>query len=281
MAFPTIPTTGASRVLVLNQANTTATRTFPNLSGLTKNAGDLLIAICAVYQASGTGATFSGWTAGWTEFADFGTSGTTMGIGMAYKWSTGSETGAITVTQAGTPVGHASMILLSIPGAHASTPPEAGGFASGTAGTADPASFDPAGWAAEDTLWITVGASGETSATGTWTGMGSANFNYSNYVDTAKADTSTVGECELAVAFRQLNASSENAGPFTGNDTSNVRDCACIIAVRPAPVVVSFTPSDTGVDMSSVDSIVATKTVKGPVHTSMRRRAAHRFLTVR
>ena len=278
MAFPTIPT--GARVVSNNQANTTATRTFPNLSGLTKNAGDLLIAICCVYQASGTGATFSGWTAGWTEFADFGTSGTTMGIGMAYKWSTGSETGTIAVTQAGTPTGHASMMILSIPGAHATTPPEAGSFASGT-GAANPASFDPAGWAAEDTLWIAVGGNGETSATGTWTGMGSAPTNYSNYVDTATADTSTVGQSELAVAFRQLNASAEDVGAFTGNDTSNARDCACIIAVRPAPVVVSRTASDTGADMSSADSIVATKTVKGPVHTSMRRRAAHRFLTVR
>lgn len=83
--FPTIPTTGAGRVLTNTQANTTATRTFPNLSSLTKNSGDLLIAICVAYQTStGTNAAFSGWTAGWTEFHDSATS-TTMAIGMAYR----------------------------------------------------------------------------------------------------------------------------------------------------------------------------------------------------
>jgi len=231
MAFPTIPTVGAGRVLGNNQANTTATRTFPNLSGLTKNAGDLLIAIVVGYQTgTGTNAAFSGWTAGWTEFHDSATS-TTLAIGMAYKWSTGSETGAPTVTQAGTITGHASMMLLSIPTAHASTPPEAGSRASGT-GASNPASFDPAGWGAEDTLWIAVGASGMDSASGTWTGMGSAPTNYGSYADTATTDSSTVGQTELAVAFRQLNASAEDVGAFTGNDTSNARDAAVVIAVR-------------------------------------------------
>ena len=42
MAFPSIPTGG--RVLTTNQADTSGTRTFPSLSSLTKNSGDLLIA---------------------------------------------------------------------------------------------------------------------------------------------------------------------------------------------------------------------------------------------
>jgi hypothetical protein len=46
------PTVATGRVLTVNQANTTATRTFPDLSGLTKTPGDLLIAICVVYQSA-------------------------------------------------------------------------------------------------------------------------------------------------------------------------------------------------------------------------------------
>jgi hypothetical protein len=128
------------------------------------------------------------------------------------------------------------MMLLSIAGAHATTPPEAGGRASSTVGTANPASFDPAGWAAEDTLWIAVGGCGETAITGTWTGIASAPANYTSYADTATADTSTVGQTELAVAFRQLNASSEDVGAFT-SDTSNARDGVVVVAVRPAPPI--------------------------------------------
>jgi len=90
MAFPAIPTGG--RVLTTYQANTTATRTFPNLSSLTKNSGDLLIAIIACYDCTGNNATFGSWGGSFIEFVDQGsTTGPTMAIGAAYKWSTGSE----------------------------------------------------------------------------------------------------------------------------------------------------------------------------------------------
>lgn len=240
MAFPTIPTVAAGRVLTSNQLDTTATRTFPSLSSLTKNAGDLLIAIIVAYQSSTTNAQFSSWGGGFTEFHDSGTS-STLAIGLAYKWSTGSETGTFTVTQAGTITGDASMILLSIPGAHASTPPEAGSRADGTTAAADPAAFDPAGWGAEDTLWISVVGSGMTSGTGSWTATGTtAPTNYTDRVDTNASDTSTVGDCEAAVSFRQLNAASEDVGT-AGVDTSNARNSALVVAVRPAapPILVN------------------------------------------
>jgi hypothetical protein len=232
MAFPTIPTVAAGRILTAVQADTTATRTFPNLSGLTKNSGDLLIAIVYAYQSSATAnAVWSGWTAGWTEFADFSTT-TGIAIGAAYKFSTGSETGTISVTEAATITGHATMILLSIPGAHPSTPPEAGSFASGTSAAADPAAFDPGGWAAEETLWIAVGGTGENATTGSFTGTGSAPTNYTDFVATA-ISSDVVGGVDGAVAFRQLNATSENVGTFSV-DTSNARNSALVIAVRPA-----------------------------------------------
>lgn len=236
MAFPTIPTVAGGRVLSTNQLNTTATRTFPALSGLTKNSGDLLIAICVCYQSSLTSNVFSGWSDSFTEFHD--SSGTSeMCVGIAYKWSTGSETAAPTVTQGGTVTGDCSMFLLSIPGAHASTPPEAGSRAVGTGSAADPAAFNPTGWDAEDTLWISLVGSGMTSGTGTWTATGTtAPTNYTDRVDTNASDTSTIGDCEAAISFRQLNASSEDVGT-AGVDTSNSRNVAVVIAVRPVPFV--------------------------------------------
>lgn len=235
MAFPTIPTVAAGRVLTTNQADTSGTRTFPSLSSLTKNSGDLLIAIAIGYQSAGSsGAVFSSWGGSFTEFSDqMTTSGSTMCVGLAYKWSTGSETGTFTVTQA-SPTGHATLILLSIPGAHASTPPEAGTIANGTGSAADPGSFTPSGWAAEDTLWVALAASGMTSGTGSWTATGTtAPSNYTDRVDSNTTDSSTVGQTEGAVAFRQLNAASEDIGT-AGVDTSNARNSALVIAVRPA-----------------------------------------------
>jgi hypothetical protein len=232
MAFPTIPTTGAGRVLALNQLNTTATRTFPALSGLTKNAGDLLIAIVVAYQSSTTNAQFSGWTEGFTEIHDSGSS-TTLAMGVAYKFSTGSETAAPTVTQAATITGDASMILLSIPGAHASQVPEVGARVSGTTAAANPAALNPAGWNIEDTLWISVVGSGMTSTTGSWTATGTVGpTNYTGWVDTNAADLA-VGDCEAAVSFRQNPVASEDVGT-AGVDLSNARNGAVVIAVRPA-----------------------------------------------
>lgn len=237
MTFPTIPTVAAGRVLTTN-IDGTGTRTFPDLSGLTKNSGDLLIAIIVAYQDAGSsGAIFSSWGASFTEFNDqMTTAGSTMAFGCAYKWSTGSETGTFTVTQASA-TGGASLILLSIPGAHASTPPECGTIANGTSAAADPGSFNPAGWGAEDTLWISLVASGMTSGSGTWTATGTAApTSYGNRVDTNRADDSTIGRVEGAVSFRQLNAASEDVGT-AGVDTSNARNSACILAVRPVAAV--------------------------------------------
>lgn len=229
MAFPVIPTGG--RVLTGVQTGTSGTRTFPSLTGLTKNSGDLLVAICICYQSSVTPA-FSAWGAGFTEFVDSG-SGTTMAIGAAYKWSTGSETGTFTVTQAATVTGEASFVLMSIAAAHPSTIPEGGSRANGTSAAADPASFDPSGWGTEDTLWIAVAGSGEDATTGSFTGIASAPTNYTSYAETG-ISADVVGGVEGAVAFRQLNAASVDVGTFSV-DVSNARNAALVMAVRPAP----------------------------------------------
>jgi hypothetical protein len=251
MAFPTTPTTGASRLLTTNQLDSSSTRTFPSLTSLTKNSGDLLIAIVYAYQTTTAGGSIWGsWGGSLTEFVDIG--GSTNGtFGAAYKWSTGSETGTFTAAQAGTITGDASMILMSIPGAHATSPPEATAIASGTAAAADPASLSPS-WGADDTLWIAVHGNGMTNISGAWTGITAAPTNYTDFVETGAADTSTIGDCEAAVAFRPLNASSEDVGGFT-TDLSNARNHAFVIAVRPAaPIPISLTDTASGADALSV-----------------------------
>jgi hypothetical protein len=237
VAFPTIPTVAASRVLTTTGTTCASGQTFPNLSSLTKNSGDLLIAIVIIYDGNSTNAEFSSWGGGFTEFVDQATT-TTMGIGAAYKWSTGSETGTFTVTSADTSTNDYCTILLSIPGAHASTPPEGSTIANDTTAAASAPSFNPSGWDAEDTLWIAVGASGETSLTGSFTGVASAPANYTDYAQTG-ISADAIGGVEGAVAFRQLNAASEDAGAFSV-DTSNAKNSALIIAVRPAPVVAAL-----------------------------------------
>ena len=263
MAFPTIPTVAAGRVVTGFQADTNATRTFPSLTGLTKNAGDLLIAIIVGYQSSLTSNVYSVWGGGFTEVKDIGVA-SQMCLGVAYKWSNGSETGAFSVSQNGTVTGHAGFILLSIPGAHATTPPEvAAALATGTTAAADPAALTPAGWGAEDTLWISVGANGETSLTGPYTGMGLAAGPPTNYGDAVSTGESAdvIGAIALAVAFRQLNASSENVGPWSSIDTSNARNVASVIAVRPA----AASASGTGAPVIDEMTLAASGTVVNPV----------------
>ena len=123
MAFPAIPSSGTTLLFTTAAAAATA-RTFPNLSSLTKSSGDLLIAIAVAYQSSASaGSVWSGWPVGWTELSDVGGGTSSMTMGIAYKWSTGSETGTFTITQAATITGGAVMFLMAIPGAHATTPP--------------------------------------------------------------------------------------------------------------------------------------------------------------
>ncbi len=234
MAFPTIPTEADGRAIYTTEPDTTSPRTSPNLSGLTRNTGDLLIAIVMGYQSTATvGQVWSNWTSGWTEFLDSSTT-TNACIGAAYRWCDGTESGTISVTEAATITGHAAWILLSIPGAHASSAPEWGSRANGTTGIADPASFTPS-WGAEDILWIAVGAVGEVSTTGSWTGMGTGPTNYTGTEVWTGMSGDVAGAVELAVAFRQLNAASEDVGVWTGTDISNARNAALVIAVRPTP----------------------------------------------
>jgi hypothetical protein len=224
------------------QANTTSPRTFPNLNTLTKVEHDLLIAICVAYQSNVVDTVFSSWGGGFTEFVDESTA-TTMAIGAAYKWSDGTETGTFTVAQSATITGQAVFILLSIGNAHLTTIPEGGSYASGTAAAANPASFDPAGWGAEDTLWISVAGGGETATGGSFTGVSTTPPASFTGAAVTAISQDVVGGVNAGVAFFQQNASSQDVGTWTV-DLSNARNAAAVIAVRPrTPLPDGFFPT--------------------------------------
>jgi hypothetical protein len=238
VTFPTIPTTpGPPQRVVFNTSTaTTSPRTLPNVAALSDVvAGDLLIVIVCGYQSTATAnAVWSGWASGWTEFMDL-SSTTGMCVGAAYKFATGSDSLG-QVTQAATITGHYGGILLCIKGAHLTTPPEASSTLNqGTSTIVSLPSLNPTGWDNEETLWIAIGASGEVSTTGSYAGIGATPpNNFSDLVSTG-ISADAVGGVELAVAFRQ-NAAVSDGGTsgWSGADTSNARNAAGLIAVRPA-----------------------------------------------
>ena len=228
--FPTIPTSGAGRIVSAANLSPAGTHTFPNQNLLTAPAGDLILALCIAYDGNSSNAEFSAWGASFTEFLDQAST-TTMAIGGAYKWSNGAETGTFTVTTADTSTNDSQCILVAIPGAHLSTPPVAGTITNGTAAAADIASLNPSTWDIEDTLWIAVCGSGEDSTTGSFLAPSAAPANYGNLFATA-VSADVVGGVFGALAFRQLSAASDDPATFTV-DTSNARNSALLIAVRP------------------------------------------------
>lgn len=231
MAFPTIPTVVDGRALTAAQADTSATRTFPDLSSLTKSAGDLLMALIVVYQTSVASPVITAWGGGFTEFMNNNGSTTNVSLAGAFKASDGTETGTFTATQRATITGHAAMILLSIPGADTATPPEESAQAVGTTAAADPGLLTPS-WGSADTLWIAVGGIGETSLTGSFTGLTTSPTTYSGDILTS-ISADAIGGVQLGVGFRQVTAGSGDIPGWT-LDTSNARNSAVLIAVKPA-----------------------------------------------
>lgn len=234
MTFPTIPTTGANTLLSSTTSTASTTHTFPNLTTLAPAAGDLIIAICVQYQGGTANAEFSSWGASLTEFLDDALgSGTGNGAnGFAYKVASGSESGTFTVTSAHS--FKSVQFLMRIPaatwfgsGAPAVT---ASNRASGVA--ADPASLSPS-WGADDTLWIAVFGHTETTVTGSPPTLTASPTNYSGDLIVARA-ADAVGDITSGIGFRQLNATSEDAGVYTGSNLNRGSGIAAVIAVRPA-----------------------------------------------
>jgi len=250
MAFPTIPTTGANTLIASVQGTATTTHTFASLTTLDNASGDLLIAVIVLYQASATGNAFSSWGGGFTEFGDSSSAtDPSMAMGCAYKISDGTETGTFTVTSSIS--GRSAMFLMSVKNWHGTTIPEVAFSAATTTTAQDPPNLDPAGWGAEDTLWIAVAAGGQTSLTGSWGGITSAPASYTDYAESSIAGGDVIGACQIAVAFFGNNVTAENPGSFT-TDTSPEIERAATIAVRPvrAPVEIAgnstITATETG-----------------------------------
>lgn len=242
MSFPTIPTVASGDLLSSTTSPASTTHTFPNLSSLRggagPQAGDLLIAIIVQYQGGTANAEFGTWGASFTEMLDDALgSGTGNGaIGIARKVATGSESGPFTVTSAHS--FKSVQFLLRIPAGtwHGTTVPGSSGSTRASGTVADPASFDPSGWAAEDTLWIAVAGQTETSTTGSPPTLDSPPANYTGQLIVARA-ADAVGDITAGVAFRQVNASSEDVGVWTATNANRGNGIAAVIAVRPAIVL--------------------------------------------
>jgi len=241
VSFPTIPTTASGDLLGAATTTAVTTHTFPSLSSLRggagPQAGDLLIAVCVQYQGGTANAEFSGWGASFTEIKDDATAtALDPAIGVAYKVATGSESGTFTVTSA-----HAFRsvnFLMRIPAGtwHGTTAPEVSAAVRATNAVADVASFDPANWAAEDTLWVAVAGHTETSTTGSPPTLDTPPTNYSGELIVAR-NADAVGHITAGVAFRQVNASAEDAGTWGVSNATRGNGIAAIIAVRPAVVL--------------------------------------------
>jgi hypothetical protein len=269
MSFPTIPTVAGGDLLSSTTSPASLTHTFPNLSSLRggagPQAGDLLIAICVQYQGGTLNAEFGSWGAAFTETRDDAlASGTgNEAIGVAHKIATGSESGTFTVTSA-----HSFKsvnFLLRIPAGtwHGTTIPEVQAATRAAGAVADPGSFDPANWAAEDTLWIAVAGQSETSTTGSPPTLDSPPTNYTGQLIVARV-ADAVGDITAGVAFRQLNASAEDVGPWTSTNAVRGNGIATVIAVRPAPAQISLDaqPGSFAVsDAASQATVVADRAV--------------------
>lgn len=241
MSFPTIPTVASGDLLSSTTSPASTTHTFPNLSSLRggagPQAGDLLIAVIVQYQGGTANAEFGTWGASFTEILDDAlATGTGNGaIGVARKVATGSESGTFTVTSAHS--FKSVQFLLRIPAGtwHGTTAPETSGSTRAAGAVADPASFDPANWAAEDTLWIAVAGQTETSTTGSPPTLNTPPTNYSGELIVARV-ADAVGDITAGVAFRQVNASAEDVGAWAASNAVRGNGIATVIAVRPALV---------------------------------------------
>jgi hypothetical protein len=239
MAFPTIPTTGASTLLSATTTTASTTHTFPNMTTLAPAAGDLIIAVCVQYTGGSGGSPndqFSAWGASLTETADLETTtADDLAVGVAHKVAAGSESGTFTVTSA--TAARSVNFLMRIPAAtwHGTTIPEVAAAVRATGAAADAGSLSPS-WGAGDTLWICVFGQSETTTTGTPPVLTASPTNFSGDLIVAR-NADAVGHITAGVGFRQNNASSEDPDVYTGTNLTRGNGLATTIAVRPAAAV--------------------------------------------
>lgn len=217
MAFPTI-----TEVVETQFSTTTGNFDLDNPAAV--DSGDLLMA--AVYKNGSDGGEQFTWPAGWTQLEDDG------GIpvfSVAYRIADGTEDGGTTgVTASVNQTGLG--FIAQVKNWHGTTPPEIVATpASGTGTGPDSASLTPS-WGAEDTaFWSIMVAdydSGSDGVSGTPT-------NYSHLTD---GTTSSPFELDstgaIAVATRNLNATSDDPGAFTIAQSQQWK--AVTLAIRPS-----------------------------------------------
>ena len=155
---------------------------------------------------------------GWTEIKDEA-SGVACEVYVFWKRAAGGETGNVTVTTGSEAGGHQ---ILCIRGGHLTTAPAISTGVTSTAANPNPDSLDPAGWAAEDTLWIAAAGNDANVA------ITAGPAGYSGFLNTRWANTNGAG---IATAWKNANATSEDPGAFTmaAEDSR-----AFTIAIRPA-----------------------------------------------
>lgn len=209
----------------------------------TVNAGDLLIAYVQVRNAG----TWSTVPSGWNPVPKIGGGNVSQAGGGSvgkfdafYKIADGTEDGgtATWIHSTGT---SAQWHVRRVTDWHGTTPPE-GTTASGDATNANPPSATPS-WGSADNLFL---VSAGNAATGETTGFTAAPTNYTGLQSNGGSGGGAT--VNLATAYRQLTASSDDPGTFTPN--SNRFWTASTIVVRPAgasnesPEVVLDSPAD-------------------------------------
>lgn len=195
MAFPVVESQATSTT-----ASSITTHTITVPSGVV--SGDLLIAFIAIENITSPASQFSAWSDSFIEFIDSTTGGSAgASVGMAYKFSDGTEGANITVTSVDAERGAHGMYRIS---GHGGLAPSFSAGASAASSAPNPDSLTPGG--SKDFLWIAFCAFERDDETIT-----AFPTNYgSNQINNAVFSGATIG-----VATRDLNAATEDPGAFT------------------------------------------------------------------
>lgn len=211
MAFPAV---AAREDSIKTPAGTTHAVDLP--AGVV--SGDLLIVSFTAFETSSIVVT---WPAGWTSLisAHHNASTSTAFTEIRYRVADGTEGATISITTNESQ--ESSHRSWRISGQHTTSAPE-GAAATGSSTTPNPPALDPAGWAAEDTLWLAIAAIDH----------GTRTFSAfpASYVNTFDHDG--LGVPNAGYGERSLNAASEDPSTFTISQTTAW--AAFTIAIRPA-----------------------------------------------
>jgi len=195
---------------ITNSRQSVATTSHPIALPSDRAVGDLLLALAFCANSN---VTFTGWPTsgtGWTQIASVTAN---VVASLRYKWA---EAGDVDFTLSTSSTRKSTAWVLRITGAHPTTAPAAAQASS--SGAPNPPSLNPANWDVEDTLWIAVG-----QALGSITGWPT---NYSLY-----QRNDNLAHPNAAFAGREIAATSEDPGVFTGGASDNFQ---ATIAIRPA-----------------------------------------------